>query len=67
MSRLTTESQEVWAPVLYGIGGSEEEIAEYYDEEDAVIRAQEEIGKYIAKTGEYCYCVIEHRVVPIYK
>ncbi len=67
MSRLTADSQEVYTISLYGTNGYEEEIADCDEEYGAVIRAQEEVGEYIARTGEYCYCKIEHRVVPIYR
>lgn len=67
MSTLTNESQEVYTVLRYDLGGGEFEVADYLYEEDAIVRAQEEIGRYIAETGTYCYCKIERRVVPIYK
>lgn len=66
MSSLTTETREVWIPILYGIDGSEIELAECHDESLAVIRAQEAIREFIVMNNTYCYCKIEHRIVPIY-
>lgn len=69
MSSLTAETKVVWTLILYPISGGEFEIADYdYECEDgALVRAQEEVCDYIANTGEYCYCKLERRVVPIYK
>ena len=69
MSCLTKETREVLVIILHT---SEDaiEVAEYdYDDclEGARARAHEEVSDYVAETGEYAYCTIEHRVIPIYK
>ena len=68
MSHLTTETRELFVIVLHTSKGAVE-IGEYdYDcLEGARARALEEVSDYIAETGEYAYCTIEHRVIPIYK
>lgn len=69
MSCLTTETREALVIILHTSRG-DIEIAEYdYDDcsEGARARAHEEVSDYVAKTGEYVYCTIEHRVIPIYR
>lgn len=69
MSCLTKETREVLVIVLHTYRGTID-ITEYdYDDclEGARARAREEVSDYVAKTGEYAYCTIEHRVIPIYK
>ncbi len=68
MSSLTTETKEVWVVYRWDIRGEAGwEIVECRTEDEAVIRAQEEIARYISETGDRCWCTIEHQVVPIYK
>jgi hypothetical protein len=69
MSCLTTETREALVIILHTSRG-DIEIAEYdYDDcsEGARARAHEEVRDYVAKTGEYAYCTIERRVIPIYR
>ena len=69
MSRPTSETKEVLVVLLHLPGGATCELDEYdYDcKEGALARAQEELSKYIEKTGCGGYCTLEHRIVPIYK
>lgn len=69
MSRITTETKEVWVVLLHLPGGATCELDEYDYEckEGAIARAHEELSEYVEKTGEYGYCTLEYRVVPIYK
>lgn len=68
MSRLTSETKEVWV-VLFHTSRGPIEIADYNYEclEGARARAHEEVSDYVEKTGCDCYCTIEHRVIPTYK
>lgn len=69
MSRLTSETKEVWVVLLHLPGNAIVEVDEYdYDcREGAIARAKEGVSEYVEKTGEYGYCTLEYRVVPIYK
>ena len=70
MSRLTSETKEVWVVLLHLPGDNAIcELAEYDYEckQGALARAHEELSEYIEKTGCDGYCTLEHRVVPIYK
>lgn len=67
MSRLTSETKEVWVVIRRDFLGRDNELAEYNDEESAVERARAELSWYIEQIKSFATCRIEHRVVPIYK
>ena len=66
MSSLSAETKEVWAVIRHDESGASYELAEYIFEDDAVARAREEVEKYVTRSNCYCWCTIEHRIMPIY-
>jgi hypothetical protein len=67
MSTLSTEVTKVYAVVLYYPNGSKADYGEFIFEDEAEERAKEVIEVSVRSTGEYYYCTIEKRIVPIYK
>ena len=72
MSSLTKETQIVYTVLRYYYDSQKGDVfdgesGDYYDEDGAIIDAQEYIGKQFDDYGRFAYCKIEKRVVPIYR
>lgn len=68
MSHLTSETCDVWVPVLYNEQDERiKEGGEHHLEEFAVEEAREMVAYYVDLTDAYYYARIEHRIVPTYK
>ena len=76
MSSLSSDVSVVYVPVLYrdvqvGYCATQtvvdREGCDCYDEEEAEREGADMVARYVENHNEYCYCVIQKRIVPIYK